>query len=247
MFYRLVGEVGFPWAVRILGFTALATLILPIVVMKQRFRPPRARSLLDTSVLTDWDFLTCVFATFLGFTGMYVVFFYLSYFASATGITDAELAFYLVPIYNAASVFGRTIPNWLSDKVGPFNVIWPGAMVCGVVVLCLLAVTNVGGIVVVAIFFGFFSGIFIALPPVLFVALTPDKTKIGTRVGMGFGLLAFATFTGGPGGGGVLGSDPRDLHWNSIWIYSGVCLLGASGVFLLLRMKRAGWKLMAKL
>jgi hypothetical protein len=32
MFYKLIGEVGFGWGVRILGFTALATLIIPIVV-----------------------------------------------------------------------------------------------------------------------------------------------------------------------------------------------------------------------
>lgn len=247
MFYRLVAEVGFPWAVRILGFTALVTLIIPIVVMQQRFKPPQARQLLDYSAFTDWHFLTFVFGTFVGFTGMYVVFFYLSYFAEASGITDPSLAFYLVPILNAGSVFGRTIPNWLSDKIGPFNIIFPGALVCGIVVLCLLSVHTVGGIVVIALFFGFFSGIFIALPPVLFVALTPDKSKIGTRIGMGFGLLGFATFTGGPGAGGVVGNDPRNLHWDGTWIYGGVCLLAAGTIFFFLRMHRAGWKINVKL
>ena len=44
-----------------------------------------------------------------------------------------------------------------------------------------MAVTQVAGMVVCALFFGFFSGVFIALPPVLVVVLTKDKSKIGTR------------------------------------------------------------------
>lgn len=54
-----------------------------------------------------------------------------------------------------------------------------------IVLFCLIAVHNAAGMIVVALFFGFFSGIFIALPPVLFVALTKDKSKVGTRIGMG--------------------------------------------------------------
>lgn len=67
-----------------------------------------------------------VFGTILGFIGLYVGLFYLSYFAESTKITDTSLAFYLVAILNAASVFGRTLPNWVSDKTGPLNVVIPG-------------------------------------------------------------------------------------------------------------------------
>lgn len=56
-------------------------------------------------------------------------------------------------------------------------------MCVGIVALCYMAVSSSGGMVVVALLFGFFSGIFIALPPVLYVALTKDKSKIGTRIG----------------------------------------------------------------
>ena len=59
--------------------------------------------------------------------------------------------------------------------------------------------------IVVAIMFGFFSGIFIALPPVLFFQLTKNKAVVGTRVGMGFAFLGFGVLAGGPGGGGIFG------------------------------------------
>lgn len=100
--------------------------------------------------------------------------------------------------------------------------------------------------IVVALLFGFFSGIFIALPPVLFVALTQDKSKIGTRIGMGFTMLGIGVLAGGPGGGSILGNNPKDLHWNAVWIYAGVCTLGASATFLALRFVKGGFKLKVK-
>lgn len=163
MFYKLIDQVGFAWSTRIIGFTALATLLIPIVVMKLRVKPARVRSIIDLTAFTDGPFMLFVFGCMIGFIGLYVGFFYFSYFGQATGITDASLAFYLVPILNAGSVFGRTLPNILSDKIGPFNVIAPGAIMVGVVLLCNLAVHSVAGIVLTALFFGFFSGIFVRL------------------------------------------------------------------------------------
>ena len=205
MFYKLIDQVGFGWSVRILGFTALATLMVPIFVMKMRVQPQRARSVIDTTAFTDWPFMTFVFGSLVGFIGLYVSFFYTSYYGQATGITGPSLSFYLVPILNAGSVLGRTLPNMLSDKIGPLNVITPGAFMVGIVLLCYLAVDSAGGLIVCTLLFGFFSGIFIALPPVLFVALTKDKSKIGTRIGMGFTMIGVGVLCGGPGGGAILG------------------------------------------
>lgn len=109
-----------------------------------------------------------------------------------------------------------------------------------------MAVTNVAGIVVCTLLFGFFSGIFIALPPVLFVKLTKDKSKIGTRMGMGFAMIALGVLCGGPGGGGILGNDRQNLHWTGVWIYAGVAALVAGTIFTTLRVMRGGMKLKVK-
>nr|POE92251.1 aspyridones efflux protein apdf [Quercus suber] len=246
MFYKLIGEVGFPWAVRILGFTALATLFIPLFVMKMRFKPGRIRSLIDWTAFTDWQFMTFVLACIIGFISLYVALFYFSYFGQSTGITDASLSFYLVPILNAGSVFGRTLPNILSDKIGPLNVITPGAIVVGIILFCNLAVHSTAGIIVTTLFFGFFSGIFIALPPVILVALTKDKSKIGTRMGMGFAMFGCGVLAGGPGGGAILGDDPANLDWTGVWIYGAVPALVTGALLAVLRVWRAGPKLMVK-
>lgn len=108
MFERLLGIVGYSWSVRILGFTALATLLIPITVMKMRIKPAKARAIIDTTAFTDWPFVTFTVGTMIGFIGLYTGFFYTSFYGQATGITNPTLSFYLVPILNAGSVFGRT-------------------------------------------------------------------------------------------------------------------------------------------
>ncbi|KAK0725855.1 putative monocarboxylate transporter [Lasiosphaeris hirsuta] len=247
VFYRLLNEVGFEWAVRAVGFIALATLMVPVFFMRMGVRPVRPRAIFDWSAFTDWPFVLFVLFTMLGFIGLYVMLFYISYFAFATQIATAEMSFYLVPILNVASMLGRTLPNALSDKTGPMNILAPGAIICAALTYAMIGVNSLAGIVVITILYGFFSGVFIALPPVCFVRLTADKSKVGTRMGMGFAILGFGVLTGGPGGGAILGTDFTNLHWTSLWVYGGTVTLGGGVLLLALRGWLSGWKLLAKI
>lgn len=247
VFYRLIDQIGFGWTVRVLGFMILGLQLVPIFLLKMRVKPARVRALIDWSAFTDVPYMTFVLATFIGFLGLYVTLFYVSYYGQATGLTDVNLSFYLIPILNAGSVFGRTLPNAISDKVGPLNMIGPGAIVVGVLIFCMLAVSNSAGIIVVTCFFGFFSGVFIALPPVCFFALTKDKTKVGTRVGMGFGMIGFAVLAAAPGGGHILGTNAADLNWTGLWVFGGVSSLVSGAIMIVLRMVRTKGKLVMKI
>jgi len=246
VFYKLIDQVGFGWSTRVIGFIALATLLIPNFVMKMRFKPPKARALIDWSAFTDGPYALAVLAAMIGFIGLYVMFFYISYFAQEAGITSAKMSFYIVPIFNAASTFGRVLPNALSDKTGPVNLIAPGAFIVGVTQFAMIGVKSEAALIVVAILFGFFSGVFIALPPVLFVALTKDKTKIGTRIGMGFGFLGFGVLIGGPGGGSIVGGGSGTYHWTSLWVFAGVTGMASGVLFVILRIWKAGSKLRVK-
>ncbi|KAL4967058.1 major facilitator superfamily domain-containing protein [Aspergillus stella-maris] len=240
--HRLIEPLGFGWAVRVIGFIALGTLLLPIAIMKQRVKPPKARALVDLTAFTDIPYMTLVLAGFFAFMGLFVLFFYISYVASARQLTSPDMAFYLVPILNAASCFGRTIPNAMADKFGPFNLIAPCCMMVGILILCLISVTNQAGMIVIAIFSGFFSGALIGLPPLCFVALTEDKSKIGTRIGMGFGMMAFGVLAGGPGAGDILGgANGGSMDWNGVWVFGGVSTLVASAIFVAIRVSRVGF------
>ncbi|TKA76765.1 hypothetical protein B0A55_03651 [Friedmanniomyces simplex] len=246
MFYKLIPEVGFPWAVRILGFTVLATILVPITVMKMRVKPAKIRALFDPSAFTDGPYIWCVLTCTIGYIGLYVGIFYLSFFGQSTGTTDESLSFYLVPILNAASVLGRTVPNWISDKIGPLNVITPGALLMGVILLCNLGVHTSGGLIATVFFFGLFSGIFIALPPVLFVVLTKNKAVVGTRIGMGFAIMGCGVLIGGPAAGGILQHSANHQNWTGVWLLGGLCPLAAAVSFVLLRGKVGGFRPMVK-
>ena len=102
VFYRLIDQIGFGWSVRVLGFIALVTCLLPIFVLKQRIKPAKARALIDWSAFVDGPFIIFTIGAVIGFIGLYVYLFYQSYYALAARITDANLAFYLVPILNAS-------------------------------------------------------------------------------------------------------------------------------------------------
>ena len=98
MFYKLIPEVGFPWAVRILGFTVLVLTLVPILCMKMRVKPAKVRALFDPTAFTDWPYITCVITTTVGYIGLYVGIFYFSFFGQSTGITGESLSFYLDPM-----------------------------------------------------------------------------------------------------------------------------------------------------
>lgn len=121
-----------------------------------------------------------------------------------------------------------------------------GCVVVSIVLFCFIAVNNAAGMIVEALFFGFFSGIFIALPPVLFVALTKDKSKVGTRIGMGFAIIGGGVLAGGPGGGAILGTNDNNLNWTGTWIYGAVCVMAAAAIFFVVRFMRSGMVLRAK-
>ncbi|PYI01587.1 monocarboxylate permease-like protein, mch4 [Aspergillus sclerotiicarbonarius CBS 121057] len=237
--YRLLNQIGFPWAVRTLGFIALATFILPLTVMRTRVHIPTPRALIDRSAFTDAPFLIFTLSVLVLFIANSILIFYISFYPDNRGFTDTSLAFYMAAIFNAGSVFGRIAPNALSDRIGVFNTFAPTTLLLGVTVLCMLAVHNSAGMIVEAIVTGFFSGVVVAMPPVCFRMLTPNPAMIGTRIGQGFAIAGLGLLIGGPTAGAVLGGrDPLD--WTGLWVYGGVAGCVAAGIMLGVRVMKGG-------
>lgn len=97
-----------------------------------------------------------------------------------------------------------------------------------------------------AILFGFFSGVFIALPAVVYIMLTVDKSRLGTRIGMGFATLGLGTLIGGPGAGAILQQTGDGHNWVGTWVFGGVMLFASGICFLVLRLWKFGFKLNTK-
>ena len=237
--YRLISQVGFPWAVRCVGFIALATLMVPVAVLQMRVRVPKPRAVVDWSAFRDAPFIVFTLGMFFVFIAQTIVLFYISFYPADRGFTDTSLAFYMAAIFNAGSFLGRILPNALSDRIGVFNTVAPLTLLLGVTMLCLLGVQNAAGMIIEAVVTGFLSGVVIALPPVCYRVLTENKSMIGTRIGQGFAISGFGLLAGGPCAGAILGTvDP--LNWTGLWVYGGVTACVAGLIHVCVRIMRSG-------
>ena len=242
VFHRLQPQIGFGWTTRVIGLMILATLAVPLTVIKVRVVPATKRKLVDWVAFTEPAYLLFIFGGLVCFMGLYVPFFYIQYFSVSTGVTDNNLGFYLLAILNTASVAGRIVPNFVADKTGPFNMIVPCGFAAGVIIFGLIGTHSVAAIIVISILYGFFSGTFVSLPPACFVLLSPNRGLIGTRMGMGFAVIAIGGLTGTPIAGAILSAH----GWVAVWSFAGATasagamLMGAS------RMVRSRGKLITK-
>lgn len=64
---------------------------------------------------------------------------------------------------------------------------------------------------------------------------------------MGFAIAALGLLAGGPGAGGIIGTDPRHLHWTGAWVFSGVCSFAAGFMTFAVRYSRGERKFMVKI
>ena len=134
-----------------------------------------------------------------------------------------NLAFYMLSILNASSIFGRIIPNFIADKIGPLNVIIPGTLATCVLGFGWVGIHSTGGLVIFCVLYGFFSGSFVSIPPTVLVTLSPSMGVVGTRMGMCFALGGLGLLIGTPVAGQLIKQSSFDA---AIYFCGSVVALG---------------------
>ena len=118
-----------------------------------------------------------------------------------------SLAIYLIPILNAASIFGRIVPGIIADRFGRFNVMIVTTGFSAIMVLALwLPSSGNAPIIVFCVLYGFSTGAFVSLGPALIAQISPIR-EIGVRSGTFFLCVSFGGLTGNPIGGALVGQD----------------------------------------
>jgi MFS family permease len=192
----------------------------------------------------EYPYTLFTIGEFLGFMGLYIPFFYISSFALLKTNASPELTFYFVPILNAASVFGRILPNFLADKTGPLNMLIPCSLISAILALCWIAIDDVAGLTVFAVLYGFFSGTFVSLPPSAVASLSPDLKQVGTRMGMSFSFAGLGLLIGNPIAGTIINLETGDFV--KAQIFCGVVVAAAAVVMMFARIAKVGPSLTAK-
>ena len=137
----------------------------------------------------DLIYVQVIVSGVLTFLAMWIAYTFIVTTAIDRGV-DANWAFYLVPIMNAGSVFGRLVPGVLADKTGSITMYCIIAAFTALIATCLwIPVAGQAGMIVFALLFGFGSGGTNTLAPMVLADIS-DVRMIGLRTGLCY------TFTG---------------------------------------------------
>lgn len=111
---------------------------------------------------------------------------------------------------NASSFVGRILGGIAADKAGPSNTVYPMTILSGVLCLGTWAVTSVIPVLILfVILYGFCSGVFVAVLPVIIAQITP-AANLGARIGAFYSVCAIAQLIGSPIGGALIGARKSD-------------------------------------
>ncbi|EGN91613.1 hypothetical protein SERLA73DRAFT_118356 [Serpula lacrymans var. lacrymans S7.3] len=232
-------KTGYQWGVRAVAFLDMGLLIIANLIMRTRLpsrkENPNRKPIDARGVFTDLAFWLCIIGwvpLFVADVGHLLVF-YLQVFASTHGLS-ATMSFYAIPIMNAASLFGRTIPNFLADSWGPFNVMIPCTIVSGGLIFLMFVAHTVGGAVAFGILYGFFSGGFISIITPAAASFSRDLNEIGLRIGVTSFVIGFALLTGNPIAGALVQphGEGTAYYWYRPLVFASVVVL-AGAVFLI--------------
>ncbi|EEQ35755.1 monocarboxylate permease-like protein [Microsporum canis CBS 113480] len=143
------------------------------------------------------------------------------------------------------SFIGRTVPNYLGDRVGRFNVMIVMTLFSTILVLALwLPGRSTGAIFAFAALFGISSGAGIGLGLPLIAHVSPMK-EFGFRMGMVVSIASIAMLTSPPIGGAIVARDGGSFTYPCV--FSGVNFLISVAGYTALRIRLGGWKIAAKI
>lgn len=227
MLQRLIDDLGFEWAIRIIAFFLLGLLIFGNIAVKSRLPPaPKPFALREYIVpFTEIPFLLLAIGALILYVGAFLPFTFIIVQAKKAGV-PTNITNYLVPIVNAASIFGRILPAHLGDLYGVFNVAIVFTIFSGVISLALwLPAASTAPLVVFAVLYGFASGLTLSTIPAL-VASFSDIRTLGLRVGTLYAFSAFGTLFGSPIAGAIVTSQGGG--YSGLKIFCGVTLIAVS-------------------
>lgn len=230
IFQRLQKTLGFGWTMRVLGFVSLATCLFALAVIRPRRKAERPawqqgsfswRWFVDFPAFKDRNYILYCVASFFSNLAFFIPGYFVMGYANSHGMGGLELASYLLPMMNSSSIFGRIAWSALADKIGSLDTFIAACTMSGVTILYWISVFNVAGNVSFAVMWGLFSGGFVALANVVLTGITPDLSRLGTRLGMVAIIKGIGSLIGPPISGAILDISSR---------YLGVQLFSASGM-----------------
>ncbi|KAF9264559.1 MFS general substrate transporter [Marasmius fiardii PR-910] len=228
---RLIGEVGFKWTMRIIGFILLFALSIPNLTLTRRLPPRKA----DGGIFNFGAFKSPVFSVYclaiwVSFLGLYTMLTYIDISAIQIGVSP-EFSFYLVAITNAASGLGRLCSGLMVDKAGPINFYAPMTTIAGVLTYAWPFARTQQELIAISVLYGFSSGAFVStfILPVYGMGEIDD---VGRRTGTVMSIAAIGALIGPPISGAI---NDASGGFEAVGYYAGTMILVSVALLLLTR------------
>ncbi|KAH8880804.1 MFS general substrate transporter [Thozetella sp. PMI_491] len=210
IFRALIDRLGFAWACRVFAILNGSLLAVPCLLI----RPPsrQAAGIFDPTALRDVSFLLFSLALFFIWLGIDIPFFYLPAYVQAgeLGHSHPQLGDYLLSATNASAILGRVVLGYAAVRIGSALAVWEGTIAASCVLLlgCWAAATrtlenSLPGLIAFSILYGICTGTVTSLISPALLAISPDISVVGTRLGMCI-LCAGVGFLVGPPIAGVI-------------------------------------------
>jgi len=223
----------------VIGFISLVLGLLGMALMRTRFPPERnVKLVLDVQGFRDVRFSLTAVAMFAIDFAVLIPPSYLTTYALANGV-DSSLSYQ--PIPDTAQILGRSLPGFVVDRWGRFNIMIPG-LSCAIAILAvwLTAGSSTRAIISFALLFGFFSGTAYSLTPVCLSQ--PCKTEeYGSKYGTAYGFVSIATLLGIPLSGAILNGQGGE-DFQGLILICGLTYLTSTVIFFLERGVAVVWK-----
>jgi hypothetical protein len=134
----------------------------------------------------------------------------------------------LLLLSNALGIRGRNLPGYVAARfLGPLNTAIPTAILMAIILYCWPAVAHTkSSPYAFGSAYGLVASAIQSLFNISLAALTPDLSQLGTRMGMVFIVVAFASLTGSPVAGAIVQSEDGNHLGAQMWAATSM-LLGA--------------------
>ncbi|KAG1834840.1 major facilitator superfamily domain-containing protein [Suillus variegatus] len=220
----LNGRLGFANGVRASAGLVSALLLIACLCMRTRLDPPTTPVnyiVAARKCLRDVPFFFTTVGAFLFQIGLYYPTFFLQLDSTQHGISITFSSYSLV-ILNASSSVGRVSAGYIAGYIGVLNLTVISAISCGLILLGTIGLSSLASVVIIAVLFGYFQGVYTALLSPLMATLTHNPSELGHSgwMGISFFLGGFGSLIGTPISGALLSTyiklylvETRSVLW----------------------------------
>jgi len=215
---HLQPTIGFPRAVQVQGYIALAFAIIINLLLRPRLPPRKAGPLVEWKAFLEPTYALFTIGVFLIFFAVYFCFFFINTYATSVAGLSPEKAVNLLVVINAVGIPVRPLLGLVADKyLGSLPTLIISTTFLAIMLFVWISIRRVGSLYVYSVFYGLATGATQGMFVGGLASLTTDPSKLGVRFGMVCSALAFASLAGPPTAGALIQSHNGGFLEAQIW------------------------------